>query len=106
MEVTDVRRQGELRIQERFSITDGGSERLVDFWGFGRGPEGLGGVPGMRGLCLLPLRTQQCATFGDGVACGYRRDLTPCTLALGATTKDSCGPTWFEGKEQVAGKDG
>lgn len=69
MEVTDVRKDGELRIQEWFGTTDGGSERLMDFRGFGREPWGLG-IPGMRGLCLPPLITRQCATFCDGVACG------------------------------------
>lgn len=61
-------------------------------------------MPGRRGPSLLSLSMQECAEFYDGVARGCWKDLTSSTVAPGATTKDSCGPDWFEGKEQVLGK--
>lgn len=57
-------------------------------------------MPGMKGPCLLFVSMRECAEFCGGVACGCWRDLTPSTLVLEATAKDSCSPTWFGEKSR------
>lgn len=85
MGATDVRKAG--AGNWRYSIKDGGSVGLMDFWDFRRGSGGEGECLELRGPCLLSLSIWECAKFCDGVTSGCWRNLTPSTLTLGATTK-------------------